>query len=85
MNPSSKNICEMTSQAYLADGGHNRDREVVLSPELGLAVEKLPEGFTLASLWEVLPPSSWAYQSLKANGNGRSQQLSQHYFSISSK
>ncbi|KAH7967178.1 hypothetical protein HPB49_023300 [Dermacentor silvarum] len=44
--------------AYLADGGHNRDREVVLSPELGLAVEKLPEGFTLASLWEVLPPSS---------------------------
>ncbi|XP_075746109.1 Bardet-Biedl syndrome 5 protein isoform X3 [Rhipicephalus microplus] len=44
--------------AYLADGGHDRDREVVLSPELGLAVEKLPEGFTLASLWEVLPPSS---------------------------
>ncbi|XP_077516479.1 Bardet-Biedl syndrome 5 protein isoform X2 [Amblyomma americanum] len=44
--------------AYLADGTHDRDREVVLSPELGLAVEKLPEGFTLASLWEVLPPSS---------------------------
>ncbi|KAL1439024.1 hypothetical protein MTO96_047492 [Rhipicephalus appendiculatus] len=44
--------------AYLADGAHDRDREVVLSPELGLAVEKLPEGFTLASLWEVLPPSS---------------------------
>ncbi|CAN7996882.1 unnamed protein product [Ixodes hexagonus] len=43
-------------QAYLADGGsHDRDREVVLSPELGLAVEKLPDGFTLASLWEVLP------------------------------
>ncbi|XP_029837273.1 Bardet-Biedl syndrome 5 protein homolog isoform X2 [Ixodes scapularis] len=42
--------------AYLADGTHDRDREVVLSPELGLAVEKLPDGFTLANLWEVLPP-----------------------------
>lgn len=44
-------------QAYLADEAHDRDREVVLSPELNLAVEKLPEGFTLASLWEVLPSS----------------------------
>ncbi|XP_077556157.1 Bardet-Biedl syndrome 5 protein isoform X3 [Haemaphysalis longicornis] len=43
--------------AYLADEAHDRDREVVLSPELNLAVEKLPEGFTLASLWEVLPSS----------------------------
>lgn len=44
-----------TFAAYLADGSHDRDREVVLSPELGLAVERLPDGFTLASLWEVLP------------------------------
>nr|CAD7427699.1 unnamed protein product [Timema monikensis] len=41
--------------AYFADGGHERDREPVYSPELGLAIEKLKEGFTLKSLWEVIP------------------------------
>ena len=31
-------------------------REIVFSPELGLAIEKLKDGFTLDSLWQVLPP-----------------------------
>ncbi|XP_076060733.1 Bardet-Biedl syndrome 5 protein isoform X2 [Oratosquilla oratoria] len=39
---------------YLADGRH-QDGEPVYAPELGLAVEKLKEGFTLQSLWEVIP------------------------------
>ncbi|KAK4318630.1 hypothetical protein Pmani_010377 [Petrolisthes manimaculis] len=40
--------------AYLADGRH-QDREPVYSTELGLAIEKLKEGYTLQTLWEVIP------------------------------
>ncbi|XP_069948576.1 BBSome complex member BBS5 isoform X1 [Cherax quadricarinatus] len=40
--------------AYLADGNHH-DREPVFSSELGLAIEKLKEGYTLQTLWEVIP------------------------------
>ena len=32
-----------------------KDREPVYSPELGLAIEKLKDGITLSSLWEVMP------------------------------
>ena len=42
-------------QAYFADGDKKEDREPVYSAELGLAIEKLKEGFTLAGLWEVMP------------------------------
>lgn len=42
--------------AYLADG-HHHDLEPVYSAELGLAVEKLKDGYTLQTLWEVIP--SW--------------------------
>ena len=43
--------------AYLAEGGREgEDREPVYSPELGLCIEKLKDGFTLESLWQVLPP-----------------------------
>ena len=31
-----------------------QDREVILSSEIGLAMEKLPEGFTAKALWNVL-------------------------------
>lgn len=31
------------------------DREPVYSEELGLAVEKLKDGFTIQGLWEVVP------------------------------
>lgn len=41
--------------AYFADGRAGSDREPVYSQELGLAVEKLKEGFTMQSLWEVIP------------------------------
>ena len=46
--------------AYFADGISERGEtcEVVYSPELGLAIEKPKEGFTLQSLWEVIPSSS---------------------------
>ncbi|XP_046569797.1 Bardet-Biedl syndrome 5 protein homolog [Haliotis rubra] len=40
--------------AYFADGEKERDRDPVYSEELGLAVEKLRDGFTLSGLWEVL-------------------------------
>lgn len=31
-----------------------QDREPVFSEELGLAIEKLKDGFTLQGLWEVM-------------------------------
>lgn len=42
------------SAAYFAEGEKGADRDVVLSPELGLAIERLPEGCTAKSLWNVL-------------------------------
>lgn len=44
--------------AYLAEGSGSQDhnRPLVFSPELGLCIEKLRDGFTLESLWQVLPP-----------------------------
>ncbi len=41
-------------QAYFADGNKDKDRDPVYSEELGLAVEKLKDGFTLQGLWDVL-------------------------------
>jgi len=41
--------------AYYADGDGQKDGEPVFSEELGLAIEKLRDGFTLSSLWDVLP------------------------------
>ena len=41
--------------AYLAEGPQ-KDREIVFCRELGVAMEKIKEGFTLESLWSVLPP-----------------------------
>ena len=43
-----------TFQAYFADGNKDKDREPVYSEELGLAIEKLRDGFTLQGLWDVL-------------------------------
>ncbi|XP_060085835.1 Bardet-Biedl syndrome 5 protein homolog [Ylistrum balloti] len=40
--------------AYFADGSKDKDRDPVYSEELGLAIEKLREGFTLHGLWDVL-------------------------------
>ena len=43
------------SSAYLADGARKgEDRAIELSPELGLAIEKLPEGYTARSLWSIV-------------------------------
>uniref|UniRef100_T1JH94 BBSome complex member BBS5 PH domain-containing protein n=1 Tax=Strigamia maritima TaxID=126957 RepID=T1JH94_STRMM len=41
--------------AYFADGNHQKDREAIYSEELGLAIEKPKEGFSLSNLWEVVP------------------------------
>ncbi|XP_069791803.1 BBSome complex member BBS5 [Narcine bancroftii] len=40
--------------AYFADANKQQDREPVYSEELGLAIEKLKDGFTLQGLWEVM-------------------------------
>jgi Bardet-Biedl syndrome 5 protein len=40
--------------AYYAEGNKHADHEVVLSPELGLAIERLPEGITAKSLWAMV-------------------------------
>lgn len=37
---------------YYADVNKHQDREPVFHPELGLAVESLPEGITLEMLWQ---------------------------------
>ena len=42
-------------QAYFADGAKQSDSDPIYSEELGLAIEKLKDGFTLAALWEVVP------------------------------
>lgn len=41
-------------QVYFADPNKRSDREPIFSSELGLAIEKLPEGYTLKDLWEVI-------------------------------
>ena len=41
--------------AYLADDGHGKDNDIVYSAQLGLAIERIKEGFTLESLWNVIP------------------------------
>ena len=41
-------------QAYFADGSKKSDSEPVFCPELGLAIEKLKDGFTIQGLWEVI-------------------------------
>lgn len=40
--------------AYITDGQEHINRPPIYCPDLGLAVEQFPEGFTLQSLWEVL-------------------------------
>ncbi|NXU70790.1 BBS5 protein, partial [Oreotrochilus melanogaster] len=40
--------------AYFADENKQHDGEPVFSEELGLAIEKLKDGFTLQGLWEVM-------------------------------
>lgn len=40
---------------YYADPEKNADRPAVFSPDLGLAVEDLREGTTIAQLWSLLP------------------------------
>lgn len=40
--------------AYFADGQKDKDRDPVYSEELGLAIEKLRDGFTLQGLWDVM-------------------------------
>lgn len=46
--------CSDAFAAYFADGIKERDSEPVYSEELGLAIEKLKDGFTLSELWEVI-------------------------------
>ena len=40
--------------AYFADGDKQKDRDPVFSEELGLAIEKLRDGFTISGLWDVI-------------------------------
>ena len=45
--------------AYLADGAQgDTDRPIVFSPELGICIEQIKDGFSLESLWQVLPPET---------------------------
>ncbi|KAH8876006.1 Bardet-Biedl syndrome 5 protein like [Schistosoma japonicum] len=41
--------------AYLADGTKQTDREPVYNEDLGLAIERLPEKYTISDLWKVIP------------------------------
>lgn len=44
-----------TISAYLVDKGHSKERPPVYSQDLGLAIEKVKDGFLLRQLWEVIP------------------------------
>ncbi|ESN92694.1 hypothetical protein HELRODRAFT_108097 [Helobdella robusta] len=39
---------------YCVDGGRATNREPVYNEELGLLIEKLPDGYTLSDLWDVM-------------------------------
>jgi Bardet-Biedl syndrome 5 protein len=43
---------------YSLDQREEAAGKPVYCPELGLAVEKLSDGYTMQSLWEVLPPQT---------------------------
>lgn len=45
--------------AYLANDGQSlsKDSKPVYCPELGLAIEQIKDGFTIQSLWNVIPPA----------------------------
>lgn len=43
---------------YLAEGGSDEPRPPVYYKELGYAMEKIKDGFTLKDLWEVIPSSN---------------------------
>lgn len=48
--------------AYLADGGGmGKPRETFYCKELGFAMEKLKDGYTIKDLWEVIPSTSNQY------------------------
>ncbi len=42
-----------TLSVYYADVNKDSDREPVYSSELGLAIEKLKDGFTVQTLWSI--------------------------------
>ena len=43
--------------AYVAEGGDDGEaRRPVFCPEFGLSIEELKDGYTLESLWQILPP-----------------------------
>ncbi|KAK9499110.1 hypothetical protein O3M35_003617 [Rhynocoris fuscipes] len=43
------------ASAYYSDGHESEDRPPVYCPQLGLAIETIKEGYTLASLWQIIP------------------------------
>ncbi|KAF1466629.1 hypothetical protein FQV21_0014600, partial [Spheniscus demersus] len=47
-------FCFLIFFSYLVHSKKQHDREPVFSEELGLAIEKLKDGFTLQGLWEVM-------------------------------
>ncbi|RTG87254.1 Bardet-Biedl syndrome 5 protein [Schistosoma bovis] len=46
--------CDILS-VYLADRTKLKDREPVYNEDLGLAVERLPENYTISDLWKIIP------------------------------
>ncbi|KAK5640079.1 hypothetical protein RI129_010890 [Pyrocoelia pectoralis] len=51
----SRNEISNVLMTYSANGDNGKDRPIVYSNELGLAIESLKEGFTIQKLWEVVP------------------------------
>ncbi|CAI8013130.1 Bardet-Biedl syndrome 5 protein homolog [Geodia barretti] len=47
------NIFVLFIAAYLADPHKRKDREPVYSHELGLAIEALPDGYSISDLWQI--------------------------------
>lgn len=49
------NEINMKFSSYLAEGNDSKVRKPVYCKELGFAMEKIKDGFTLKDLWEVIP------------------------------
>lgn len=46
---------------YLAEGTETGRRPPFYCKELGFAMEKIKDGFTLKDLWEVIPSTNWKF------------------------
>lgn len=58
VDESKSNEINTKFSTYLAEGVENGPRQPFYCKELGFAMEKIKDGYTLKDLWEVVPSAS---------------------------